>query len=199
MASLLSGFRNKCTASSASIRSTGKPKGGDTVEMGAIPPLSSSEFAPGTKSKTTIAASSSSSSGGSIVLDSAALDPGEEIAVRELTIPGKDGEEDKTVKVLATEDFDLSAAAESVTSLNGQTGDMDVIGGEHIEVSTDGQTIKISYSESKEDEDPDPNADGDSCSHDDVGGDGGGAMAGGGGGGVPADGDVHPGSDCNCE
>ena len=95
MASLLSGFRNKCTASSASIRSTGKPKGGDTVEMGAIPPLSSSEFAPGTKSKTTIKSLSDSSSSGSILLDSAQLESTEQIAVRNAG----------SAKILATQDL----------------------------------------------------------------------------------------------
>lgn len=91
--------------------------------------------------------------------------------------------------------------AKCVTSANAAKGDVYVIGGEHIEVSTDGQTIKISYNADKETEDEDPNADGDPCDHDGVGGDGGGVDAGGadGEGGVPADGDTHPGSDCNCE
>lgn len=105
--------------------------------------------------------------------------------------------------------------ATCVTSLNSSKGDMDVIGGEHIEVSTDGQTIKISYSESKEDEDPDPNAEEeDPCDHDKGGGkeggvkaddddddeSGGGGAGGGGAGGVPAEGgESHTGDDdCNC-
>lgn len=127
MASLLSGFRNKCTASSASMRSTGKAKGGDTVEMGAIPPLSSSEFAPGTKSKTTISSPSSTSSG-SIVLDSAALGYGEEIAVRELSVTGSDGAA-KTVKVLATKDFDITSGGDGLSSVVVKSGaDSNVVG-----------------------------------------------------------------------
>lgn len=43
-------------------------------------------------------------------LEAKGLADGEELAVRNVTIPGKDGEEAKTVKVLATEDFDLSAS-----------------------------------------------------------------------------------------
>lgn len=94
--------------------------------------------------------------------------------------------------------------AKCVTSLNAAKGDLYLIGGEHIDVETDGQTIKISYNAEKETEDADPNAD--PCQHDGIGGSGGGVLAGGNGGsgggggsGVPADGDTHPGSDCNCE
>lgn len=85
-----------------------------------------------------------------------------------------------------------------VTSLNSSTGALSVIGGEGISVSTDGQTITISYQEGKEaDEDPneeepgdihtptpesggvDPNEPGgggvsSDCDHDDGGGGGGG-------------------------
>ena len=197
MASLLSGFRNKRTSTSSTVRVTGKPDQGDTVEMGAIPPLSSSEFAPGVKGKTTIRGRSSG--GGSIVLDASALEAGDRITVRRLTMAGEDGE-DKAVKVLATGDFELPAAG--VKSVNGASGEISVIGGKGIEVSTDGQTVKITCSPDKDDEDDDPNG-GDPCDHDGIGGAGGGVIAdgggGGGGGGVPADGDVHPGDDgCNC-
>ena len=101
MASLLSSFRNKCTSSSSTIRKTGKAEDkGSDVKMGAIPPLSSTEFAPGTKSKTTI---KGSSGGGSISLDSSELAEGEKIAVREVTTTVNG--ETKTIKVLATEDL----------------------------------------------------------------------------------------------
>ena len=64
MASLLSGFRNKCTTTSAAMRKTGKTDdGGAKVELGGIPPLSSTEFAPGTKSKTTIKGSGQGAEG----------------------------------------------------------------------------------------------------------------------------------------
>ena len=101
-----------------------------------------------------------------------------------------------------------------VTSLNYETGDMNVIGGRGIEVSTDGQTIKVTWNKDKEDEDEDPNAEKkDPCEHDDDGGETGGVYGGdvygggisGGGdepGGVAADGsgDIHPGDDnCNCD
>ena len=75
MASLLSGFRNKRTAESATIRKTGKPEdSGAKVELGGIPPLSSTEFAPGNKAKTTIAGSTRSAAG-SIVLDTTSGPP----------------------------------------------------------------------------------------------------------------------------
>lgn len=92
-----------------------------------------------------------------------------------------------------------------VTSVNGADGDVRVIGGENIEVTTDGNTIKVSYREGKDPDEP-PGAD--PCAHDGVGGAGGGVSAladgatGGdwGPGGVPAGGDSHPGDDgCNCD
>lgn len=77
MASLLSGFRNKCTTTSAAMRKTGKAEdSGAKVELGGIPPLSSTEFAPGTKSKTTISGSSSlRGPSKSIVLDTTGSSP----------------------------------------------------------------------------------------------------------------------------
>ena len=215
MASLLSGFRNKCTSASASIRKTGKTKdGGTNVEMGSIPPLSSTEFAPGKKAKMTI--KSSGSSGGGISLDSSELDSGETISVKTLTIKGagEDGE-DKTYKVLATEDMSIEGdpSDKVVTSLNEGTGDMDVIGGKGIVVETNGKTIKITADPDKTDEDEDPNAeDPDPCDHDKGGGSAGGVSpsledggASGVAGGVPAGGvpagggDKHTGDDdCNC-
>ena len=103
MAALLSNFRNKRTTSSSSLRKTGKTEDqGSNVEMGGIPPLSSTEFQPGTKAHTTI--KSASGSGGSIDLDSSKLEGGEKIEVREVTVKDENGEE-KKVKVLATEPF----------------------------------------------------------------------------------------------
>lgn len=86
MASLLSGFRNKCTSTSSGSRSTGKKEDDakDEEEVGGIPPLSSSEFCPGTKKKTTIAAEDGTT--GSIELDSSKLEEGEKVEVKELTI-----------------------------------------------------------------------------------------------------------------
>ena len=204
MASLLSGFRNKCTSSSSTVRKTGKTgdKGAD-VKMGAIPPLSSTEFAPGTKSKTTIR--SSRGGGGKIVLDSDDEElGGETISVHSVKKPGTEGESD--VKILATGDLELGDGV--VTSVNEQDGDLNVIGGAHIEVETVGKTIKISYNEEKTEEDPDPNAGQPiPCAHpsDPFGGgglpadDGESHSDASGGGGVSAGGDAHTGDDdCNC-
>ncbi len=127
----------------------------------------------------------------------------EAVALREV----KDGASGETVaRVMGTADVELPAG---VTSLNEATGDVSVIGGENIEVTTDGNTITVSYREGKEPDEP-PGAD--PCAHDDVGGEGGGISASGGAtgmgdtpaggvpaGGVPAGGDAHPGdNDCNC-
>lgn len=199
MASLLSGFRNKCTTSSSTFRKTGKTEdSGNTVKMGGIPPLSSSEFAPGTKSKTTI---KDSSGGGSIKLDSTEVGSGEEIAVREITVKGEDGEE-KTVKVLASDTFDPGDGSGGVTSLNDLTGDVTIIGGKGIRIEKDGNVLKIVWDEEKEEEDELPT---DPCRHpegepvpaDDGGGHGG--ISGGVAGGVPAGGDAHAGDGCTSE
>lgn len=212
MASLLSGFRNKCTTTSATMRKTGKAEdGGAKVELGGIPPLSSTEFAPGTKSKTTI---KGSSGGGSISLDSSELDGGEEIAVRKVytTVNG----EAKTIKVLASEDFDFGGEDEGVVnSVNGEDGELFVVGGKGIRVTTYGKRIKITAEEGKE-EDPDPQDEKDPCAHD-ANGAGGGVVVdsdedegphgedpagiGGGAGGVSPGSatDSHTGDDdCNC-
>ena len=101
-----------------------------------------------------------------------------------------------------------------VTSVNSEDGALSVIGGEGIEVTTNGKTIKIAYKQGKE-EDEDPNADAnDPCDHDPTGGKeggvspereeaaGGGGAAGGGvsAGGVAGGGEKHKGDDdCNCK
>jgi len=128
MAALLSGFRNKCTCSSQFVRKTGREadRGKSKVEMGAIKPLSSSEFAPGTKAKTTI--KSAAAGGGSIKLDSAEVDAGEEIAVHEFKkITG--GAETVAAKILATDDIEVTSRG--------------IQGGNGINVSVSGSVITI--------------------------------------------------------
>jgi len=133
-------------------------------------------------------------------LDLSGREESDEFAVHEVTKKNSSGESETVAKVLSTADIELAAGVES---LNGSTGVMYIIGGEHIRVETDRQTIKISYDEDKEEEDedpqPDPKKKKKDCEHpgddeDDGGVHGGG---GGGGGGVPADGDTHVGdNDC---
>lgn len=105
--------------------------------------------------------------------------------------------------------------AACVTSLNSETGDMAVIGGKGIEVTTDGKTIKITANAEKSEEDEDPNAEPENpCDHDESGRhggvspDGGSGQGGSGGGvgsesdgngGVAGGGEPHTGDDdCNC-
>ena len=201
MAALLSNFRNKRTTSSSTVRKTGKEsdKGSSNVEMGGIPPLSSTEFQPGTKAHTTIKAASGS--GGSIDLDSSKLEGGEKVEVHELTVKGETEEDDKKFKVLADQDVEIPAggAKLGVSSLNGETGDMTVVGGQSIQVNTDGKVIVVGYVEGKE-----PDDYSDPCEHPEGGEgvplDGGGGVGGGGGGpgGAPLDGlATHPGNPCN--
>lgn len=204
MAALLSNFRNKCTTSTSSLRKTGKTADqGSNVEMGGIPPLSSTEFQPGTKAHTTI--KSSSGSGGSIDLDSEKVEDGKNVEIHTLTVKTGDGEDDKKeYQILAAEDVEIETnkKTDCVESLNGETGDLEITGGHKVNVSTNGKTITISLDESKEDPEPDPNS---NCDNH-PGSEGlGGVLAygdglgGGGGAGVPAeDGTGSSGVGCDC-
>lgn len=104
MASLLSNFRNKRRTTLATSRVEGKPDDGAAeVEMGPIPPLSSTEFAPGTKAKTTIAASDG---GGTIKLDPSKLESEENVETHELIIQDSPDEEGAfRCKILSTTDM----------------------------------------------------------------------------------------------
>lgn len=164
MASLLSGFRNKRTTSSSSIRSSGKPPSKSTVEMGAIPPLSSSEFAPGQKVKTVIGGKN----GGKIKLDAEGLKPGEEVTLRD--VKTKDG---KTVKVLSSGEIDGLGGA-GVSTLNLADGDVNIVGGLDISVETHNKTIVITYKNGKpSDYNPSSGSSHDPCAHDPSGNQGG--------------------------
>ena len=99
MADLLTGFRCRNRASHAYARSTGrhdddKPEAEDR----SVKPMSSTEFAPGQKAKTSVIAD-----GKKVTLDpSADLGAGEEAKFRELKYTPEGGAE-TTVKILATE------------------------------------------------------------------------------------------------
>lgn len=149
MRDLLNGFRGRAYTSVETIRA--EPDVEEAAEeVGRIPPLSSTEFSPGTKKKTTIK-SATSGGGGAIVLDSSALASADRAAINEVTVADADGSERK-VKMLATEPIDLSA----VKSANGAKGAVNILGGKGIEVTTEGGNIKIAYVEGKEAEDQPP-------------------------------------------
>lgn len=117
MAALLSGFRNKRTSSSHTVRKTGKPDdNGSNVEMGAIPPLSSTEFAPGQKAKTIIGPKAANSpsikldatgGGGNVAVKSSEIPSGKTIGSHTLTYKDKDGNT-QTFHGLFDSDIDLS-------------------------------------------------------------------------------------------
>ena len=103
MAALLSNFRNKRRTTLSASRVEGKPDNGEAeVEMGPIPPLSSTEFAPGTKAKTTIGGSDGTSR---IKLDPSKLEGGPDAELHKLTI--KKNNENTEYQILATEDIEL--------------------------------------------------------------------------------------------
>ena len=128
MASLLSGFRNKSRATCAASRISGKKAddGNAEVEMGGIPPLSSTEFEPGRKTKMTIGGSSSGSSasasssitmdttggGGNVDVDTADIPRGETVAVKTLTITGAGANgANLTFKILSNDDVTINPGA----------------------------------------------------------------------------------------
>ncbi len=113
MAGLLSSFRNRRTFSSYYSRRSGRPEDDARGEVGTggIPPLSSTEFAPGTKAKTTVAASSG---GGRIVLDPSSADPERPVQLRTLTIRRAEADGgDLAVRVLADRDAEIDSGGTS--------------------------------------------------------------------------------------
>ena len=154
MKSLLNGFRQRGSASSANLREReGAAEGEEPPAPGGIPPIASSEWSPGKKQKTTIKGGAGA---GNIVLDASTVDDGKTIETAKLTYTDAEGNE-KEAQILGTEDVEIPSAS-GVKSLNDAAGDMDVIGGGGIRVETSGQTIKISYEAGKA-PDEDPNAD----------------------------------------
>ena len=160
MRNLLNGFRQRGYAENAVLRSSAGGGEDDEEEdtPGGIQPIASSEWSPGLKKKTTIGGSTETSSGGGgkIVLESSKLDSGEEINVRELKYKDGDGNV-KSVKVLGSKDIEFPGGG--VQTLNGAKGDVNIIGGKGIEVSTDGGNIKITYVAEKEEDDTPPETD----------------------------------------
>lgn len=98
MRDLLTGFRGRAFSSSAIRREDPDPSGDSPEETSGIQPISSTEFSPGTKRKTTV----KSRDGGAIVLDPSELD-GETAKMRTVTLYDKDGRP-SNLKVLSTEE-----------------------------------------------------------------------------------------------
>lgn len=106
MAALLSGFRNKCRSTASTARKSGKKEdeGDAEVDMGGIPPLSSTEFAPGQVAKQTFKAAAAAQqrsgaqaphilvdatgSGGNVEIKTEDVNDNKTIAVHTLTIVG---------------------------------------------------------------------------------------------------------------
>lgn len=155
MRSLLNGFRQRGYASTSRIRKEEADEDADEADApGGIPPINSSEWAPGTTAKTTIKKAGANAGGvGAIKLDAASVPQGKTVEVKTLTLKGA-GENgaDKTLEVLATEDMELFPGA-GVTSLNELTGDVTIEGGDGVEVEEEGQTIRISLTGDEGDDD----------------------------------------------
>lgn len=105
MRSLLNGFRARGHVSNVPLRGSAEPAEDATAVAGGIQPLSTTEFSPGTKARTTIRRTSSggaAASSGRIVLDADEVDAGDAVAVRDAVFA--DG---TTGKALATKALEV--------------------------------------------------------------------------------------------
>ena len=102
MRSLLNGFRMRGYASNAAIRGTGEPDEESAIDFAGIQPVSSTEFCPGVKAKTTIKHVDDAAKSGAIVLDADKVDSGKTVEVQEAVFA--DG---TTGKVLATHKLEI--------------------------------------------------------------------------------------------
>lgn len=126
MKSLLNGFRQRGSASTAVLREQkGAAEGEEPDAPGGIPPIASSEWAPGKLVKTVLKKTAANRSvPGIINLDSTAVPDGETMGVKTLTVGSGNGA--TTVKIFATGDANIPAPA--ATSITG-TKTEDVITG----------------------------------------------------------------------
>lgn len=103
MRSLLNGFRGRGYASNIPQRGNTDPGAGEAVEVaGGIQPLTTTEFSPGTKAKTTIKHVDDAATSGTIVLDADKVDSGKTLEVQEAVFA--DG---TTGKALATHKMEI--------------------------------------------------------------------------------------------
>ena len=103
MRSLLNGFRGRAYASNIPQRGNTDPGAGAAVDVaGGIQPLTTTEFSPGTKAKTTIKHVDDAAKSGAIVLDADKVDSGKTLEVQEAVFA--DG---TTGKALATHKMEI--------------------------------------------------------------------------------------------
>lgn len=103
MRSLLNGFRGRGYASNIPQRGNTDPGAGAAVDVaGGIQPLTTTEFSPGTKAKTTIKHVDDAAKSGTIVLDADKVDSGKTVEVQEAVFA--DG---TTGKALATQALEI--------------------------------------------------------------------------------------------
>ena len=123
LASLLSGFRNKRTPSCTLSRISGKvDEDKDDVELGPIPPLSSTEFAPGTKAKTKITAADGKS--GAVDLDPSSLPANATIGVHSL----KKSDNTELAKILSSADVIIPAGSSTASAITAVKIGLDISG-----------------------------------------------------------------------
>ena len=120
LASLLNGFRQRGYSTTAKLRKEKADEHADEADApGGIPPISSSEWSPGTKVKTTLKKTSGggtvsidASSAGTINLKTTDVGSGKTAQFRDLTYTDSNGQQ-QTVKVLMTEAATIPAPPSS--------------------------------------------------------------------------------------
>lgn len=120
MRSLLNGFRQRGCAENAPVRANGEADASDAIPVGGIKPLTSSEWSPGTKAKTTIKKSGGgtikmdASSAGTIDLQTTHVGSGKTAQFNDLTYTNAQGQQ-TTIKVLSTDPATLPPGGSAPT------------------------------------------------------------------------------------
>ena len=112
MRSLLNGFRQRGYASTAKLREKAADEEAEEEDApGGIPPIASSEWAPGVKAKATLKKTAQGANAGAIKLDAAAVPAGSTMQVKTLTVGS--GSSAQTVHVLATDNVSVAGGGSS--------------------------------------------------------------------------------------
>lgn len=129
MRSLLNGFRQRGYATTAKLRADSSDEDADEADApGGIPPIASSEWSPGKKTKTTISASGSGSGGNSVVIDTTG-------PAAKINIGGSGG---NIVLDSSSTDNTIETHKLSVSKGSSQLAEVDILASSDLDIDLDG-------------------------------------------------------------